>query len=57
MNTRAKTVPAVMLRSAAQFNMLRPYGVERWMRRDLMDLMPDLAKTMATMAANHLWRT
>jgi hypothetical protein len=37
--------------------MLRPYGVERWMRRDLMDLMPDLAKTMATMAANHLWRT
>jgi hypothetical protein len=55
MNTRAKTVPAVMLESAAQFNMLRPYGVEKVDATDLMDLMPDLAKTMATMAANHLW--
>jgi hypothetical protein len=53
MNTRAKTVPAVMLEVplSSTCSGLRCGKVDA---TDLMDLMPDLAKTMATMAANHL---
>jgi hypothetical protein len=40
--------------SATAFDALRPEGSDR-LDATLMDLMPDVAVTMATMGTNHLW--
>jgi hypothetical protein len=55
MNTRDGTLSADLQASAAAFDDLRPAGSTRVDATDLMDLMPDIAVTMATMATNHLW--
>lgn len=55
MNVRESTVSDAMKLSAAAFDALRPEGSNRLDATNLMDLMPDVAVTMATMGTNHLW--
>ena len=55
MNVRESTLTTDLKRSRDAFDALRPEGSVKIDARDLMDLLPDISITMATMATNHLW--
>jgi hypothetical protein len=55
MATRSATIPAAIKQSSLQFDRLRAHGEEKIYAHDLMDIMQNLRKVMATAAKNHLW--
>jgi hypothetical protein len=55
MNVRKALFLEAMEQSATAFDALRPERFRPTDATNLMDLMPDVAVTMATMGTNHLW--
>jgi hypothetical protein len=54
-NFKPTTVCESIRESAALFDQLRPHGEDRVCATDLMPLLADLRRVMATAAKNHLW--
>ena len=55
MATRPATVPDAIKQSSLEFDRLRAHGEEKIYAHDLMDIMQNMRKVMATAAKNHLW--